>query len=89
MSAFADRTKFIWREVQRKGERERERGRRAYREIEKVFVFFLGRNLILAKFITTRVVRLFYIYDGLVFLNKPNQATNCNKNCSETVWLIQ
>ena len=40
MSAFADRTKFIWREVQRKGERERERGRRAYREIEKVFVFF-------------------------------------------------
>ena len=25
MSAFADRTKFIWREVQRKGERERER----------------------------------------------------------------
>ena len=69
-------------------ERERERGRRAYREIEKVFVFFLGRNLILAKFITTRV-RLFYIYDGLVFLNKPNQATNCNKNCSETVRLIQ
>ena len=41
-----------------------ERGRRAYREIEKCF--FLGRNLILAKFITTHV-RLFYIYDGLVF----------------------
>ena len=48
MSAFADRTKFIWREVQRKGERERERererGRRAYREIEKVFVFFFGKE---------------------------------------------
>ena len=70
-------------------ERERERGRRPYRVIEKVFVFFFfGRNLILAKFITTRV-RLFYIYDGLVFLNKPNQATNCNKNCSEMVRLIQ
>ena len=61
MSAFADRTKFIWREVQREGEKEEEK----HTEREKKCVF-LGRNLVLAKFITTHV-RLFYIYDGLVF----------------------
>ena len=36
-----------------------------YRERERV-CFFWGRNLVLAKFLTTHV-RFFYIYDGLVF----------------------
>ena len=58
MSAFADRTKFIWREVQREEEEHIER--------EKKCFLFWGRNLVLSKFITTHV-RLFYIYDGLVF----------------------
>ena len=58
LSAFADRTKFIWREVQREEEERIER--------ERETVCFLGRNLVLAKFLTTHV-RFFYIYDGLVF----------------------
>ena len=36
-----------------------ERGRRANRERERESVFFLGRNLVLAKFLTTHV-RFFY-----------------------------
>ena len=63
LTAFADRTKFIWREVQREEEERIERERE--RERESV-CFFLGRNLVLGKFLTTHV-RFFCTYDGLVF----------------------
>ena len=54
-----------------------ERGRRAYREREKVFSF-LGKEFGTFKIYNYPCKTLLYIR-RFGFLNKPNQATNCNK----------
>ena len=63
-----------------------ERGRRAYREIEKCF--FFGKEFDTCKIYNYPCKTLLYIR-RFGFLNKPNQATNYNKNCTETVRLFK
>ena len=58
------------------------------RERERERVFFLGKEFGTCKIINYPCKILLYIR-RFGFLNKPNQATNCNKNGSETVRLIQ
>ena len=65
-----------------------ERGEeRIERERERESVFF-GKEFGTCKIFNYPCKILLYIR-RFGFLNEPNQATNCNKNGSETVRLIQ